>query len=299
MLFLKWDIAILDDIDVGAKNLYRLAALYCGANAGFEIVYGLVDRVMEKNGITFVSPGDKSGYYIERSHEPEFLAGKQARIIYKGKQIRTFGVVNAEIPAPLLNSTLEVSCNDYLRYRAAGPNPKIAAAIRNLEHQTYLFSRFGGGPFRLVADEGKSKCSRVSHGISTILVQDLLYSFEHIRNIPATSRIALNNSLANVTMESNTSRHAWRRQHIWKIHIIIVYLNCKGFTPSGPIGLLPEKRAAVRLPVQKKSSFKLKPGIIEISYESREVEKSAKNKAPTLTAALTDSSDFQFALWGN
>ena len=32
-----------------------------------QIIHGLVDRVMEKNGVPFVSPGDKSGYYIERS----------------------------------------------------------------------------------------------------------------------------------------------------------------------------------------------------------------------------------------
>ena len=32
-----------------------------------QIVHGLVDRVMEKNGIPFVSPGVESGYYIERS----------------------------------------------------------------------------------------------------------------------------------------------------------------------------------------------------------------------------------------
>ncbi|KAL6582939.1 hypothetical protein OROMI_005017 [Orobanche minor] len=92
VLFLKWDIAILDAKDVGAENLCQLAALYCGANVGFEIVHGLVDRVMEKNGITFVSPGDISGYYIEQ--EPEFLAGRQAGIIYK---IRTLGIVNAEV----------------------------------------------------------------------------------------------------------------------------------------------------------------------------------------------------------
>ncbi|GAU18999.1 hypothetical protein TSUD_193370, partial [Trifolium subterraneum] len=63
-IFEVGDIAILDDNDVGAKNLRQLAALYCGANAGFE--------------------------------EPEFLAGRQARIIYKGKQIGTFGIVNPE-----------------------------------------------------------------------------------------------------------------------------------------------------------------------------------------------------------
>lgn len=32
-----------------------------------QIIHGLVDRVMEKNRIPFVSPGEKSGYYIERS----------------------------------------------------------------------------------------------------------------------------------------------------------------------------------------------------------------------------------------
>jgi len=32
-----------------------------------QIIHGLVDRVMEKNGVPFVSPGDKSGYYIEQS----------------------------------------------------------------------------------------------------------------------------------------------------------------------------------------------------------------------------------------
>ncbi|WJX51838.1 phenylalanine--tRNA ligase [Trifolium repens] len=98
-IFEVCDIAIFADNDVGAKNLRKLVALYCGANAGFEIIHGLVDRVMEKNGVTFVSPGDndKSGYYIERSDELEFLAGRQARIIYKGTQIGNFGIVHPEV----------------------------------------------------------------------------------------------------------------------------------------------------------------------------------------------------------
>ncbi|KAL6580167.1 G2/mitotic-specific cyclin-2 [Orobanche minor] len=66
---------------------------------------------------------------------------------------------------------------------------------------------------------------------------------------------------------------------------------------KGPIvadGLLPEKRAVVRLPVQKKAAFKPKlEEIIEISPDYREVTgknavgKWAKKKAPTLSAALT------------
>ncbi|PNY07083.1 putative phenylalanine-tRNA ligase beta subunit-like protein, partial [Trifolium pratense] len=96
-IFEVGDIAILDDNDVGAKNLRQFAALHCGAHAGLEIIHGLVDKVMEKNGITF-SPGDKSGgYYIEESDEPEFFARRQARIIYKGKQIGIFGIVDPEV----------------------------------------------------------------------------------------------------------------------------------------------------------------------------------------------------------
>jgi phenylalanyl-tRNA synthetase beta chain len=36
-IFEVGDIAILADNDVGAKNLRKLTALYCGANAGFEV----------------------------------------------------------------------------------------------------------------------------------------------------------------------------------------------------------------------------------------------------------------------
>ncbi|XP_028772641.1 phenylalanine--tRNA ligase beta subunit, cytoplasmic [Neltuma alba] len=97
-IFEVGDIVVLDDTkDVGARNQRQLAALYCGSNAGFEIVHGLVDRVMEKNGVPFVSPGDRTGYYIVRSDEPEFLAGRQAKIVYKGHHIGTFGIVHPEV----------------------------------------------------------------------------------------------------------------------------------------------------------------------------------------------------------
>ncbi|KAA8541114.1 hypothetical protein F0562_025077 [Nyssa sinensis] len=92
------DIAVLDETkDVGAKNRRQLAALYCGPNSGFELIHGLVDRIMEVNGAPFVQAGDNAGYYIERSDEPEFLPGRQAHIIYKGKQIGTFGIVHPEV----------------------------------------------------------------------------------------------------------------------------------------------------------------------------------------------------------
>lgn len=97
-IFEVGDITLLDDSkDVRATNRRQLAALYCGANSGFELIHGLVDRIMEVTGTPFVLPGDDTGYYIECSDGPEFLQGRQASIIYKGKHIGTFGVVHPEV----------------------------------------------------------------------------------------------------------------------------------------------------------------------------------------------------------
>ncbi|GMI99497.1 hypothetical protein like AT1G72550 [Hibiscus trionum] len=113
------DVVLLDDTkDVGATNRRLLAALYCGANSGFELIHSLVDRIMEVMGTPFVSIGDKSGYYIELSEEPEFLLGRQAKIIYKGSRIGTFGIVHPEvlnnfgIPDPC--SFLELNIESFL-----------------------------------------------------------------------------------------------------------------------------------------------------------------------------------------
>ncbi|KNA05102.1 hypothetical protein SOVF_193480 [Spinacia oleracea] len=97
-IFEVGDIAVLDDTrDVGARNCRQLAALYCGASSGFEIIHSLIDRVMEIVGTPFVAEGDTSGYYIKRADNPEFLRGRQANIIYKGKHIGSFGIVHPEV----------------------------------------------------------------------------------------------------------------------------------------------------------------------------------------------------------
>ncbi|XP_021856153.2 phenylalanine--tRNA ligase beta subunit, cytoplasmic-like [Spinacia oleracea] len=97
-IFEVGDVAVLDDTkDVGARNCRQLAALYCGASSGFEIIHSLLDRVMEIVGTPFVTEGDNSGYYIKRADNPEFLRGRQANIIYKGKCIGSFGIVHPEV----------------------------------------------------------------------------------------------------------------------------------------------------------------------------------------------------------
>ncbi|XP_022766428.1 phenylalanine--tRNA ligase beta subunit, cytoplasmic isoform X2 [Durio zibethinus] len=97
-IFEVGDVVLLDEKkDVGASNRRLLAALYCGANSGFELIHSLVDKIMEVMGTPFVPVGNSAGYYIELSDEPEFLSGRQAKIIYKGRRIGIFGIVHPEV----------------------------------------------------------------------------------------------------------------------------------------------------------------------------------------------------------
>ncbi|GAB4845339.1 hypothetical protein Ancab_038747 [Ancistrocladus abbreviatus] len=97
-IFEVGDVAVLNEKkDVGATNCRQLAALHCGATSGFELIHCLVDRIMEVVGTPFVSAGNHTGYYIKLSNEPEFLPGRQASIIYKGKHIGHFGIVHPEV----------------------------------------------------------------------------------------------------------------------------------------------------------------------------------------------------------
>lgn len=118
-IFEVGDIVVLDgQKDVGAANQRRLAALYCNSNSGFEIIHGLVDRIMEVVGVPFVTVGDDSGYYIRPSHEPEFFPGRQASIIFKGKSIGAFGIVHPEVLArfdiPDPCSMIEINIQPFL-----------------------------------------------------------------------------------------------------------------------------------------------------------------------------------------
>ncbi|KAL0887813.1 hypothetical protein Bca101_011796 [Brassica carinata] len=96
------DVTLLDDTkDVGASNRRHLAALHCGATSGFELIHGLVDRIMQVMGVPFRPDCNHEeyhiGYHINRSEEPEFLTGRQASIICKGKHVGNFGIVHPEV----------------------------------------------------------------------------------------------------------------------------------------------------------------------------------------------------------
>lgn len=96
-----------DAKDVGARNSRRIAALYAGPLASFEVVHGLLDRVMEVMRVPFVDAaslnaagrtGKASGYSLVASNaDRAFFPGRQASVMVGGVKVGTLGVVHPEV----------------------------------------------------------------------------------------------------------------------------------------------------------------------------------------------------------
>lgn len=60
------DIVLKDNkAEVGARNERRLCAVNCNKNAGFEIVHGLLDRIMLLLEVPWDPEKTQKGYYLE------------------------------------------------------------------------------------------------------------------------------------------------------------------------------------------------------------------------------------------
>ncbi|GAA5891773.1 hypothetical protein JCM6882_006202 [Rhodosporidiobolus microsporus] len=69
-----------------ARNVRRLGAVFCGRKAGFEVVHGLLDRLMLGLGIKNLvseSSTEEAGYYIKASDDATFFPGRSATIYYR------------------------------------------------------------------------------------------------------------------------------------------------------------------------------------------------------------------------
>ncbi|XP_024008694.1 phenylalanine--tRNA ligase beta subunit, cytoplasmic isoform X2 [Eutrema salsugineum] len=92
------DVTLRDETkDVGSSNRRHLAALYCGVSSEFELIHGLVDRIMEVMAVPFKPTGGNDGYHLETSDEPEFLPERRFSIICKGKHAGKFGIVHPKV----------------------------------------------------------------------------------------------------------------------------------------------------------------------------------------------------------
>lgn len=82
------------NMDVGARNERRLCAVYYNKHPGFEVIHGLVDRVMQLLDIPF----DKSnGYALHSCDNATFFPGRCAEILYKGETVGNIGVLHPDV----------------------------------------------------------------------------------------------------------------------------------------------------------------------------------------------------------
>uniref|UniRef100_A0A0N5AYP4 Phenylalanine--tRNA ligase beta subunit n=1 Tax=Syphacia muris TaxID=451379 RepID=A0A0N5AYP4_9BILA len=113
-LFELQDVVLKDSsAEVGARNERRLAAVHCSTTAGFEIIHGFLDYVMQMIGLKWSAKND--GYHIEGYNDcfvvidyvftnetlitdPTFFFGRCARVIGpKGVNLGTIGVVHPDV----------------------------------------------------------------------------------------------------------------------------------------------------------------------------------------------------------
>uniref|UniRef100_F1KZG8 Phenylalanine--tRNA ligase beta subunit n=1 Tax=Ascaris suum TaxID=6253 RepID=F1KZG8_ASCSU len=96
-LFELQDVVLKDpSSEVGARNERRLSAVYYSKTPGFEIIHGLLDRVMQLLGVKWTKDG--SGYYLEGKDDCSYLDGRCARVVGPGDiHLGTMGVVHPEV----------------------------------------------------------------------------------------------------------------------------------------------------------------------------------------------------------
>lgn len=111
------DVVLLDpNEETGAKNVRRLCALYYDKKSGFEIIHGLLDRIMQLLEVPWTKD---AGYYIEGAEDETFFPKRSAKIIYRGKPIGKLGIIHPEVISAfelsMPCSVLEIDIEQFLQ----------------------------------------------------------------------------------------------------------------------------------------------------------------------------------------
>ncbi|KAF8591423.1 phenylalanyl-tRNA synthetase [Ramaria rubella] len=81
------DVVIKDvALERQARNVRHAAAVWCNKSAGFEVVHGLLNKLMQVLEIPRITAGDKRpgiGYYISETDDPTYFPGRAANIYYR------------------------------------------------------------------------------------------------------------------------------------------------------------------------------------------------------------------------
>ncbi|XP_034938881.1 phenylalanine--tRNA ligase beta subunit [Chelonus insularis] len=104
--------------ECGAKNQRRLCAVYSNKSAGFEIIHGLLDRVMLLLEVPWSIDKTNDGYYLEAAEDPTYFPQRCAKIIVHGKPIGKMGVLHPQVlqkfDLHLPCSALEINIEPFL-----------------------------------------------------------------------------------------------------------------------------------------------------------------------------------------
>ncbi|KZP32932.1 phenylalanyl-tRNA synthetase subunit beta [Athelia psychrophila] len=86
-IFETSDVVLKDPtLERQARNERHAAALWCNKTAGFEVVHGMLDRIMQMLEVPRISSSDhkaETGYYIKETTDPAFFPGRAATIMYR------------------------------------------------------------------------------------------------------------------------------------------------------------------------------------------------------------------------
>lgn len=97
-LFEVSDIILKDNnTEVGARNNRHLCAIYCNKSDGFELIHGLLDRILQILEVPWNNNETKNGYYLRAVDDPTFFPHRCAEILCYNKVIGKMGVLHPDV----------------------------------------------------------------------------------------------------------------------------------------------------------------------------------------------------------
>ncbi|XP_069692267.1 phenylalanine--tRNA ligase beta subunit [Periplaneta americana] len=97
-LFEVSDVVLVDkDAEVGARNERRVCAVNCNRNPGFEIIHGLLDRLMQLLEIPRSLNKNSTGYYLRAADDPAYFPQRCAEVVANGQVIGMLGVLHPDV----------------------------------------------------------------------------------------------------------------------------------------------------------------------------------------------------------
>ncbi|KAI4496959.1 hypothetical protein M0802_007907 [Mischocyttarus mexicanus] len=108
-LFEISDVVLLDPTaDVSARNKRYLCAVYYNKIGGFEIIHGLLDRIMQVLEIPWSTDKKDTGYYLRAADDPTFFPQRCGEIMYNNKVIGKIGILHPDV---LIKFELNLPCS--------------------------------------------------------------------------------------------------------------------------------------------------------------------------------------------